>query len=93
VVSWGEALAELTERIAGPLFTLPEPGVNFGDLVRGLLADVPRKNSWQLADHVGHKNGYRFEWLLNGAEWDADALQDQVRAYFVAHLGRQGGVC
>lgn len=92
VVSWDTDLAALVERIAGPLFTRPEPRATFADLVRGLMADVPRKNSWQLADHVGHKNAYRFEWLLNGAKWDADRLREEVRSYVIEHLGSPDGV-
>jgi SRSO17 transposase len=68
------------------LFNRPEPRVTFGDFVRGLLADVGRKNAWQLADHLGHANPGRIEWLLNGAAWDADALRDRVREYVVEHL-------
>jgi SRSO17 transposase len=86
IVAWEEDLRELSEEIAGPLFTRPEPRATFADLVRGLLADVARKNSWQLADHVGHGTAYRIEWLLNGAKWDADALRDRVRDYVVAGL-------
>jgi SRSO17 transposase len=78
--------------VAGPLFSRPEPRATLADLMRGLLADVPRKNSWQLAEHVGHKKAYRLEWLLNGAKWDADALRDQVRAYVVERLGHPEGV-
>ena len=74
------------------MFTRPEPRATFADLVRGLLADVPRKNSWQLAEHVGHGSAYRLEWLLNGAKWDADALRDRVRDYVVASLGAEDGV-
>ncbi|WP_245878077.1 IS701 family transposase [Streptosporangium subroseum] len=92
VVSWDVELTALTERITGPLFTRPEPRQTFSDLVRALLADVPRKNSWQLADHVGHRTAYRFEWLLNGAKWDADALRDEIRSYVLKHLGRDDGV-
>ncbi len=92
VVSWDAELSALTERIAGPMFTRPEPRSTFGDLVRALLADVPRKNSWQLADHIGHVKAHRFEWLLNGATWDADALRDEVRAHVLEHLGRADGV-
>ncbi|MBB4937098.1 SRSO17 transposase [Streptosporangium album] len=91
-MSWDAELSALTERIAGPLFTRPEPRQSFADLVRALLADVPRKNSWQLADHVGHRKAYRLEWLLNGAKWDADTLRDEVRTYVVEHLGRPDGV-
>jgi SRSO17 transposase len=92
IVSWDAELTALTERIAGPLFTRPEPRAIFPDLVRGLLADVPRKNCWQLADHVGHVKAHRFEHLMNGAKWDADALRDEVRAYVIEHLGRPEGV-
>ena len=60
--------------------------------MRGLLADVPRKNSWQLAEHVGHGSAYRLEWLLGGAKWDAEVLRDRVREYVVATLGAEDGV-
>ncbi|MFC4063286.1 IS701 family transposase [Planomonospora corallina] len=56
------------------------------------MADVPRKNSWQLADHIGHTTAHRFEHLLDRAKWDADALRDEVRSYVIAHLGRADGV-
>jgi hypothetical protein len=48
-VGWEAELRLLIERVAGSLFTRPEPRATFADLVRGLLADAPRKNSWQLA--------------------------------------------
>src|SRR6185369_8946386 len=53
----------------------------------GLLADVKRKNSWQIAEYVGHPSRHRLELLLNGAVWDADVLRDEVRSYVLAHLG------
>jgi hypothetical protein len=68
LVGWEADLRLLAERVAGSLFTRPEPRATFADLVRGLLADVPRKNSWQLAEHAGHGSAYRLEWLLNGAK-------------------------
>jgi hypothetical protein len=49
LVGWEADRRLLAERVAGALFTRPEPRAAFADLVRGLLADVPRKNSWQLA--------------------------------------------
>ncbi len=92
IMGWDQDLRVLTERVAGPLFTRPEPRATFADLVRGLLADVTRKNSWQLADHVGHRSAHRLEWLLGGARWDADVLRDEVRDYVVDNLGREDGV-
>ncbi|MEU7005056.1 IS701 family transposase [Nonomuraea sp. NPDC046570] len=91
-MSWDAELAAVTSRIADRLFKRPEPKATFGDLVRGLLADVPRKNSWQLADHVGHPTANPIEWLLSRAKWDADVLRDDVRAYVVEHLGSADGV-
>ncbi|MEU0481187.1 transposase [Streptosporangium sp. NPDC006013] len=91
-MSWDAELAALTARIADPLFKRPEPKATFADLVRGLLADVPRKNSWQPADHLGHQTANRIEWLLSRAPWDADALRDAVRAYVIEHLGLPDGV-
>lgn len=73
VVSWDTELTALVTRITGPLFARPEPRQAFADLVRALLADVPRKNSWQLADHIGHANAHRFEHLLDRAKWDTAA--------------------
>jgi hypothetical protein len=70
------------------LFNRPEPRSTFPDLVRSLLADVPRKNSRQPADHIGHVNAYRFEHLHNSAKWDADALRDQVLRVPIIHPSR-----
>ncbi|MFC4898677.1 IS701 family transposase [Streptosporangium amethystogenes subsp. fukuiense] len=91
-MSWDTELTALVTRIADPLFARPEPRQAFADLVRALLADVPRKNSWQLADHIGHATAHRFEHLLDRAKWDVDALRDEVRSYVLAHLGRTDGV-
>ncbi len=56
IMDWDWDLRAVTGRIAGPLFACPEPRVTFADLVRGVLAEVPWKNSWQFADHVGHRS-------------------------------------
>lgn len=92
VVSWDAELTALTERIAAPLFTRPEPRQALADPVRALLADVPHKNSRQLADHIGHATAYRFEHLLGRAKWDADALRNEVRSYVPAHPGHDDAV-
>ncbi|MFG1711153.1 IS701 family transposase [Nonomuraea sp. M3C6] len=91
-MSWDAELRALTERVAGPLFKRPEPRAVFGDLVRAFLGEVPRKNSWQLSDHIGHPNANRFEHLLARAKWDADLLRDEIRTYVVERLGRPDAV-
>jgi len=86
IADWDFELRVLTGGL-GWLFARPEPRATFDDLIRGLLADVKRKNSWQIAEYVGHPSRHRLELLLNGAVWDADVLRDEVRSYAVAHLG------
>lgn len=54
--------------------------------VRGLLGPVQRKNSWQLAEHVGAATPHGFQRLLGRASWDAGALRDEVRRYATDHL-------
>src|SRR5215207_6288893 len=58
----------------------------------GLLDRVERKNGWQLAEHLGEPGPQGVQRLLNAAEWDADAVRDDLRAYVTDHLGAPDGV-
>ncbi|OHV28744.1 transposase, partial [Parafrankia soli] len=91
VAGWERELAALTEGL-GWLSNRPEPRRVFADFVRALLADVPKKNSWGLAEHAGYPTPRPFEHLLDGAVWDAEMLRDAVREYVVAHLGSGAAV-
>jgi hypothetical protein len=53
----------------------------------GLLADLPRKNCWAIAEHAGHPSLDGMQHLLARAVWDHDAVRDDLRAYIVEHLG------
>jgi SRSO17 transposase len=86
ITDWDADLRALTDGL-GWMFNRPEPKVTFGLMVRALLADVPKKNSWGLAEHAGLATPRPFEHLLDGAVWDTDALRDHVRDYVVAGLG------
>jgi len=55
--------------------------------IRGLLSPVERKNGWQLAEVNGDATPYGVQHLLGRAQWDADALRDDLRPYVVEHLG------
>jgi hypothetical protein len=37
-----------------PHFRRPEPHAHAADYLRGLIADVERKNGWQLAEQAGY---------------------------------------
>ena len=60
--------------------------------VRGLLAPLERKNSWTLAERAGEAIPDGMQRLLATADWDADAVRDDVRDYVVEHLGDPDGV-
>jgi len=53
---------------------------------------VERKNGWQLAEHLGERDPRGVQRLLDAAQWDADAVRDDLRTYVVEHLGDARGV-
>jgi SRSO17 transposase len=60
--------------------------------LEGLLAPVERKNGWQLAEAIGERGPHGVQRLLSEAEWDQEAVRDELRAYVLAHLGEQAGI-
>ncbi|GAA3685896.1 IS701 family transposase [Streptomyces iranensis] len=90
-VRWREAFEVATGRIAGR-FARVEPRRRAGRLVLGLLADLPRKNCWTIAEWVGDANPHGMQHLLCRAAWDADAVRDDVREYVVEHLHDEAAV-
>jgi len=83
---WQAGLEELLGRVAGR-FGRVEPRWRARALVLGLLADLPRKNCWTLAEHAGDPTPDGLQHLLARAVWDEDGVRDDVRAYLVEHLG------
>jgi len=55
----------------GRFFKRAESRNSAAHYVRGLLADVKRKNCWQLAEMMGEAHPDRLQHLLYGADWDA----------------------
>jgi SRSO17 transposase len=90
LAGWDAELRYLTDGL-GCLFKRPEPRVTFTLMVRAMLADVAKKNSWGLAEYAGLPTPQAFEHLLNGAKWSADELRDQLRGYVLAGLADPGG--
>ena len=78
-------------RVAGR-FGRVEPRWRARALVLGLLADLPRKNCWTLAEHAGDPSPDGLQHLLGRAVWDEDGVRDDVRDYVVEHLGDPGAV-
>jgi SRSO17 transposase len=87
----GEVLAELHARIA-PRFRRAEVRSRARRFLEGLLAPVERKNGWQLAEELGEQGPRGVQRLLGEADWDEEAVRDDLRAYVTEHLGEEDGI-
>jgi SRSO17 transposase len=84
-------LADVARRLA-PYFARSQSRDRVLAYLRGLLSEAERKNSWQVAEACGEPTPYGFQYLLNRADWDADAVRDELRTYSMQHLGDPHGV-
>jgi SRSO17 transposase len=84
-------LADIARRLA-PYFARSESRQRASVYLQGLLSSAERKNSWQLAEVCGEPTPYGFQYLLNRADWDADAVRAELRIYVIQHLGDPNGV-
>jgi SRSO17 transposase len=78
---------ELLGRVAGR-FARVEPRWRVRAFMAGLLAELPRKNCWTLAEHAGEASPDGMQHLLARAVWDADAVRDDVRRATVSTWNR-----
>jgi SRSO17 transposase len=69
-----------------------EPRRRARAFVLGLLAELPRKNCWTIAEHAGDPSPDGMQHLLARAKWDADGVRDDTRGYVIEHLGDPGAV-
>jgi SRSO17 transposase len=83
---WSAYLKEAHAHIAHR-FSRPEVRERAYRYLSGLLADVRRKNGWQMAEAIGEARPRGVQHLLNDARWDPDAVRDDLREYIVEHLG------
>ena len=88
---WQELLDELLGRVAGR-FARVDLRRRARAFVRGLLADLPRKNCWTIAEHVGDPSPDGMQHLLGRAVWDQDKVRDDIRDYVVERLGEDEAV-
>src|SRR5262249_6011500 len=91
VQCWADELQRVGARL-GEHFARSEPRARALNYLRGLLGDAERKNGWQLAEYLGDDRPYGVQHLLGRADWDADAVRDDLRAYALEHLADPNGV-
>lgn len=88
-----EVFAECSEAVLeamADLFAQRSTRMSIRDYITGLMADLPRKNCWPLAEHAGYVSPDRLQYLLERAAWDERALPGIVAAQAVNALGYQG---
>jgi SRSO17 transposase len=73
-------------------FHRPEAAAHAADYLRGLVAEVERKNGWQLAERAGYAHPRGIQRVLDRYAWDADAVRDDLRTYVVEQLGDRSAV-
>src|SRR5215831_18767440 len=80
------ALDEVHARIGG-YFHRREMRERVRRYLVGLLEHMERKNSWQLAEAVGETGPQGVQRLFTDADWDAEAVRDELRSYVLEQLG------
>ncbi len=83
---WRELFDELMVTV-GVRFRRPEPRRRVRDFVRGLLAPLPRKNCWTIAEHAGDASPDGMQDLLARAQWDDGQGRADVRGFIAGQLG------
>jgi SRSO17 transposase len=71
----------------GSRFLRVEPRRRARAFVLGLLAELPRKNCWTIAEYAGDATPDGMQHLLARARWDADGVRDDLRGYVTEYLG------
>ena len=71
----------------GSRFGRAEPRRRAAADLRGLLAPVERKNGWQLAEVAGDATPDGVQDFLSRAQWDADAVRDDLQVCVSERLG------
>ena len=84
--NWPKYLEDLHARIAHR-FRRPEVRERVRRYLTALLGDAQRKNGWQMAEAMGQAQPRGTQRVLNGSQWDVDAVRDDLREYVVEHLG------
>jgi SRSO17 transposase len=91
VHGWAAEVDAVSQRI-GRHFARSEPRRRAIAYLQALLSDTERKNGWQLAEYLGEATPDGVQHLLARANWDANAVRDDLLAYVAEQLGEPGGV-
>ncbi|OZM76661.1 hypothetical protein CFP66_39815 [Pseudonocardia sp. MH-G8] len=88
---WPALEGQLLDRVAGR-FSRVETRQRFTRFLRGMLAELPRKTCWSIAEHAGETSPDGMQHLLNRACWDTEGVAADLRRFVAGHLGEPDGV-
>jgi SRSO17 transposase len=88
---WAAEMDRLLQGMAGR-FPRVETRRRAAAFVRCLLADLPRKNCWTIAEHAGDRDPHGMQYLLGRASWDTDGVRDDLRDYVIGALNDNDAV-
>jgi SRSO17 transposase len=88
---WAEAFAAYCARF-DDLFVRSESRVQARKYLRGLVAPLERKTSWQLAEVAHDTTPDRMQRLLYRVPWDADAARDRLEQFVIERFGDPEGI-
>lgn|GEM_PF-1194753 len=74
------------------VFGRKEPRAQAAKHLRGLLASLPRKNGWQVAEAIGDRSRDATQRLLYQAQWSADAARDRLLQYTIEVFADADGI-
>jgi SRSO17 transposase len=84
--AWATDFVRFCARFAD-VFGRKEPRAQAAKYLRGLLASLPRKNSWQVAEAVGDRIPDATQRLLYRASWHADTARDRLLKFTIEVFG------
>ncbi|GAA3898135.1 hypothetical protein GCM10022207_78100 [Streptomyces lannensis] len=90
-VRWQLVFESLMAKVAGR-FARVEPRRRARAFVLGLLAELPRKDCWTIAEYAGDSSPAGMQHLLSRACWDADRVRDDIRDFVVEYLGNRDSI-
>src|SRR5713226_10753185 len=86
---WPLALIQLHQRLA-PYFARPEPRLHALLYLQAIVSEIPRKNSWQIAEHAKQTRPYGMQRLLSRAIWNEAGVRNELRAFALHSLSPEG---
>jgi SRSO17 transposase len=91
VERWHSELGKVSNQLSAR-FARREMKVRCEVYLECLLAQVDRKNGWQLAEYAGDATPKNIQHFIGRAKWDADQVRDDLQDYVEKQLGAPDGV-